>query len=66
MFGVQEGVIDMLRYLYQWCVLKEDNRAVTALEYGLIAGLIVATIAIGFGILGSSLSNEFSGIGESL
>lgn len=56
----------MLRYLYQWCVLKEDNRAVTALEYGLIAGLIVATIAIGFGILGSSLSNEFSGIGESL
>jgi pilus assembly protein Flp/PilA len=56
----------MSRYLFQWLQLRCDRRAVTALEYGLIAGLIVATIAVGFGILGSQLSNEFSGIGDSL
>jgi Flp pilus assembly pilin Flp len=43
-----------------------DRRAVTALEYALIAGLIVAIIAIGFGRLGTNLSNKFSGIGGSL
>ena len=46
--------------------LRADNEGVTALEYGLIAGLIVATIAVGFGILGSDLSTEFSDIGSSL
>jgi Flp pilus assembly pilin Flp len=56
----------MLKYAIELIRLKSDREGVTALEYGLIAGLIVATIAIGFGILGSQLSNEFSGIGDSL
>ena len=56
----------MIEYVKTWMELKLDRRAVTALEYGLIAGLIVATIAVGFGILGSNLSNKFSGIGASL
>lgn len=56
----------MLNYARIWLRLKLDRRAVTALEYGLIAGLIVATIAVGFSILAGDLSNEFSGIGESL
>ena len=46
--------------------LKTDRRAVTALEYGLIAGLIVATIAIGFSLLANDLSDKFSGVGASL
>jgi len=46
--------------------LKCDRRAVTALEYGLIAGLIVATIGVGFTLLASNLSAQFSGIGGSL
>jgi pilus assembly protein Flp/PilA len=56
----------MIDFVKTWVELKFDRRAVTALEYGLIAGLIVATIAAGFGILGSNLSNKFSGIGASL
>ena len=56
----------MFEYMKAWVALKLDRRAVTALEYGLIAGLIVATIAVGFGVLGSSLSTKFSTIGTSL
>ena len=46
--------------------LKMDRRGVTALEYGLLAGLIVATIAVGFNQLANSLSSTFSNIGASL
>ncbi len=49
-----------------WVRLKTDQRAVTALEYGLIAGVIVATIAAGFGVLAGDLSSEFSSIGANL
>jgi len=45
---------------------KADRRAVTALEYGLIAGVIVATIAVGFALLANALSTQFVGIGSSL
>ena len=47
-------------------VLVADRRGVTALEYALIAGLIVATIAVGFGLLASNLSTQFSTLGTSL
>ena len=56
----------MYDYIKIWASLKTDRRAVTALEYGLIAGIIVAVIALGFGVLGSSLSGKFSTIGNSL
>jgi Flp pilus assembly pilin Flp len=56
----------MLDYILAYLSLRLDRRAVTALEYALIAGLIVAIIAIGFGRLGTNLSNKFSGIGGSL
>ena len=46
--------------------LIRDCRAVTALEYALIAGIIVATIVIGFTALTNALSNQFSNIGASL
>jgi Flp pilus assembly pilin Flp len=56
----------MIEYFRTWAILKLDRRAVTALEYGLIAGVIVATIAVGFSLLANSLSDKFSGIGTSL
>jgi Flp pilus assembly pilin Flp len=56
----------MIEYAKTWLELKLDRRAVTALEYGLIAGVIVATIAVGFSILANGLSTKFSGIGGSL
>ena len=46
--------------------LKPIDRAVTALEYGLIAGIIVAVITAGFKVLATSVSARFSAIGNSL
>ena len=46
--------------------IKANRRAVSALEYGLLAGIIVATIAVGFAGLANALSNQFSAIGGSL
>jgi pilus assembly protein Flp/PilA len=56
----------MIEYVKTWLALKTDRRAVTALEYGLIAGVIVAVVAVGFGVLATDLSNKFSAIGGSL
>jgi pilus assembly protein Flp/PilA len=56
----------MIEYMKTWLELKLDRRAVTALEYGLIAGVIVATITVGFSLLANSLSKSFSNIGQSL
>ena len=56
----------MLQYASLWLRLRTDRRAVTALEYGLIAGVIVATIAVGFAILANDLSQQFSNIGNSV
>ncbi len=56
----------MYHFIAYWLELKYDRRAVTALEYGLIAGIIVAVIALGFGVLGTNLSNKFSKVGNSL
>jgi pilus assembly protein Flp/PilA len=56
----------VIEYLKTWIELKTDTRAVTALEYALIAGVIVATVLIGFNVLANDLSNKFSNIGASL
>ena len=56
----------MIEYAQLWLKLKSDRRAVTALEYGLIAGVIVATIAVGFSLLANDLSQQFSDIGNSV
>ena len=56
----------MIEFTKAWLAFKVDRRAVTALEYGLIAGVIVATITVGFSILANSMSESFSAIGDSL
>jgi pilus assembly protein Flp/PilA len=56
----------VLQYATLWLKLRADRRAVTALEYGLIAGVIVATIAVGFALLANDLSQQFENIGNSL
>jgi pilus assembly protein Flp/PilA len=56
----------MSLYLLTWLQLKVDRRAVTALEYGLIAGVIVAVILVGFTSLANSLSSKFASVGRSL
>jgi pilus assembly protein Flp/PilA len=52
----------MIEFVKTWLALKTDRRAVTALEYGLIAGVIVATVAVGFNVLGGDLSDKFNEI----
>jgi Flp pilus assembly pilin Flp len=56
----------VFHYVTLWLYLRSDRRAVTALEYGLIASVIVGTIAVGFGFLANSLSKEFHDIGATL
>ena len=43
-----------------------DRHAVTALEYAIIAAIIVATVVIGFTNLSGLVSNQFNSIGAGL
>jgi Flp pilus assembly pilin Flp len=56
----------MAYYLKLARALCRDCRGVTALEYAIIAGIIVATILIGFTSLSNALSGKFNTIGGSL
>jgi Flp pilus assembly pilin Flp len=54
----------VLQYVKLWLMLGADRQAVTALEYGLIAGVIVATIMFGFTLLAGDLSQQFQNVGN--
>jgi hypothetical protein len=57
----------MVLYLSVWLRLHAERRAAAALGWGLIAGIVVSTISIGFSLLANSgASTEFSGVGRSL
>ena len=53
----------MPHYPRTWLRLKSGRSAVTVLEYGLIADVIVAAIAVELTILASHLSSQFENIG---
>lgn len=52
----------MYEYLKTWLKLRSDERAVTALEYGLIAALIAAVIVTVLTQLGGNMNNMFHNI----
>lgn len=56
----------MLTYLLTLMQLKTDRRGVTALEYGLIAGLIAVVIITAVTLLGNNLSTMFTNISGSI
>lgn len=56
----------MLQLASALLAFKTDRRGVTALEYGLIAGVIVAVIALGFTSFADALSSQFTDIGDAL
>lgn len=56
----------MLACLNGWRQLQMDERAVTALEYGLIAGAIVAVIAVTVIGVGQSLATTFQNVAANL
>jgi pilus assembly protein Flp/PilA len=49
-----------------WVQMQRDTRAVTALEYGLIAAVMGGLIVIAFTSLGGSMSSAFNTIGSVL
>jgi pilus assembly protein Flp/PilA len=59
-------VLTLIDYLKTWLELKADRRAVTALEYALIAAVLVGTVFVGFGFLGSAMSNSFQNMANSI
>jgi Flp pilus assembly pilin Flp len=56
----------MSRLQYLVLRLRGDRSAVTALEYGLIAGVLVVTVLVGFNTLGSGLLTKFTDISSDL
>lgn len=56
----------MHRFLNNLKALAKDERGVTALEYGLIAGLIAVVIITSVTALGTKLSTVFANITSAL
>ena len=56
----------MITHLQTWYALKSDRCAVTALEYAMIAGIVVAVIAMGFGTFATALMTQFNSVGNNL
>ncbi len=46
--------------------LKNDTKAVTAMEYGLIAALVAVVIITGLTTIGTTLSATFTSIGAKI
>ena len=59
-------MIETIQNIKALLALKSDNRAVTALEYGLIAAVLGAVIVTAFTGLGSKLSTAMTTVGGSL
>jgi len=56
----------MIEYLKTWLELKADRRAVTALEYGVMAGVLAVVVVSAFNTLGNGLNNAFSHVSRQL
>ena len=56
----------MIEYLKTWLTLKTDRRAVTALEYGVIAGVLAVVVVTAFTTLGTGLNNAFTNVSNQL
>lgn len=56
----------MIEYISSWLELRVDRRAVTALEYGLIAALIAVVIITAVTTVGTNLTKTFTTIGTNI
>lgn len=56
----------MTKIVKTWMGLKSDRRAVTALEYGMIAAVVALVMVVGAGQLGTRLSTQFNNIASTL
>jgi len=56
----------MLNYVRTALALKLDKRAVTAIEYGLIAALVAVVIISAVSTLGTNLTKTFNAVASEL
>ena len=56
----------MFAYLMTWMQLRTDRRAVTAIEYGLIASLVAVAIVTAVTALGTGLGTAFTTVTAAL
>jgi Flp pilus assembly pilin Flp len=56
----------MMEYLQTWIALRSDRRAVTALEYGVISGVLAVVVVAAFTTLGGGLDAAFTGVSTQL
>ena len=56
----------MFEYLITWTKLETDRRAVTALEYGLIAGAVSVVLIAAMALFGPALQGVFTGVSAAL
>ena len=53
----------MIKHAKFLLAFLSDRRGVTALEYALIAGIVVVVIAVGFGVFAGNLAAQFGIVG---
>ncbi len=56
----------MLAYLMTWMHLRTDRRAVTAIEYGLIAALIAVVVITAVTLIGTNLTTQLGAVGAAI
>jgi Flp pilus assembly pilin Flp len=56
----------MIEHLKTWPELKADRRALTALEYALIAGVLTLAVLAASTILGNGIDSSFSSVADVL
>ncbi len=52
----------MYEHVKVWLALNTDKRAVTALEYGLIAAVIAGVVIVGFTLVGTNVEAAINGV----
>ena len=65
-FGRSFEEQNMIVFIKTWLELKTDKRAVTALEYGLIAALISVVCITVLTNVGTKLKGKFSSVSNAL
>jgi Flp pilus assembly pilin Flp len=56
----------MVNLIATWIALRNDRRAVSALEYSLILSMAAGSILIAIGRLAGAISGSFSSVGQGL
>lgn len=52
----------MLYLMSKYESLKSDRRGVTALEYAVVAAVVIAAVVTAYGTFGTALSEKISGL----